>query len=82
MPAFQGLPGCTRGNVLNRLITHQGRRVAKAQWRFRSLHPAFIPAPNLRDGDFPGLGVIRQIGAPYESRISPTPVTVGKAPHD
>ena len=26
--AFQGLPGCTRGRVLNRLITHQGRRVA------------------------------------------------------
>jgi hypothetical protein len=25
MPTFQGLPGCARRSVLNRLITHQGR---------------------------------------------------------
>jgi len=28
VPAFQRSSGCTRGSVLNRLITHQGRRGA------------------------------------------------------
>ena len=38
MPAFQDFLGCTCGSVLNRLITHQGRRAKNAAVRrFRTL---------------------------------------------
>ena len=57
MPAFQDFLGCTRGSVLNRLITHQGRRVAYAQWRLHSLYAAFYAGAESAQWHSPGLRV-------------------------
>jgi len=61
VPAFQGLPGCTRGSVLNRLITHQGRRGGLNAVAI-SLSIRVYAGAQSAQWQFPGLRVTRQSG--------------------